>query len=271
VPVSHSLHEAARVALAACDPTEKCALTARLKVDAEEGRLVLCSHETPLPIAQAGRPERPVLVAPEQVPNRRLSVADGHAALLHAIAHIEFNAINLALDCVYRFRGLPDDFYLGWVHVAAEEAEHFQLVCERLNALGAAYGDFPAHNGLWEMAVKTADDPLARMALVPRVLEARGLDATPPIMAKLRGIGDARTLAVLDVILRDEIGHVAWGDRWFRYFCAQQGLDPESCYVDLIDAFEAPWPRPPLNRPARVLAGFSEAELDRLEKPRTER
>jgi uncharacterized ferritin-like protein (DUF455 family) len=209
-----------------------------------------------------------VLVAPEKVPNRRLSAAGGHAALLHAIAHIEFNAINLALDCVYRFRGLPDDFYSSWIDVAVEEAEHFQLVCTRLSRLGAAYGDFPAHNGLWEMAVKTADDPLARMALVPRVLEARGLDATPPIVAKLRTIGDVDTLVVLDIIMSDEIEHVALGDRWFRYFCAQRGLDPESTYLALIDAFDAPWPRPPLNRVARTAAGFSAAELDRLEQPR---
>jgi len=269
--VSDSLHEAARLALAACDPVEKCVLTARLKIDAESGRLELRPEERPVPIGEAGRPERPVLVAPGEVPSRRLSGADGHAALLHAIAHIEFNAINLALDCVYRFRGLPEDFYSGWVDVAAEEAEHFQLVCARLGSVGAAYGDFPAHNSLWEMTVKTADDPLARMALVPRVLEARGLDATPPIMTKLRAIGDAETLAVLDIILRDEIGHVALGDRWFRYFCAQRGLDPEIRYLELIHDYDAPWPRPPLNRSARMTAGFSEAELDRLEQPRLRR
>ena len=159
---------------------------------------------------------------------RRVSSAEGHAALLHAIAHIEFNAINLALDCVYRFRGLAADFYTGWADVAAEEASHFGLVCERLRALGHDYGDFPAHNGLWEMTVKTAHDPLARMALVPRVLEARGLDATPPIMRKLEAIGDAETLRVLEIILRDEIGHVALGDRWFRHFCALRGVEPEA-------------------------------------------
>jgi len=266
--VSNSLHEAARMALAACDPVDKCALTHQLKADVAAGRLGLRPGEKPLPIGDAGRPERPMLVPPEKVPSRRLSAADGHAALLHSIAHIEFNAINLALDCVYRFRGLPDDFYSGWVDVAAEEAEHFQLVCARLSCVGADYGDFPAHNGLWEMTVRTADDPLARMALVPRVLEARGLDATPPIVARLQAIGDTETLAVLDIILRDEIGHVALGDRWFRYFCAQRGLDPEDSYLALIDAFDAPWPRPPLNRPARVAAGFSESELNRLEQPR---
>ncbi|QID18505.1 ferritin-like domain-containing protein [Nitrogeniibacter mangrovi] len=263
-----SIHAAARAALQACDPAHKCALVAALKADADAGRLGPCPDEAPLPIGEPGRPPRPVLIDPAAVPDRRPSAENGHAALLHAIAHIEFNAINLALDCVYRFRDLPEDFYTGWVDVAAEEARHFGLVCDCLAAAGAAYGDFPAHNGLWEMTVKTAHDPLARMALVPRVLEARGLDATPPIMARLRRSGDTRTLAVLDIILRDEIGHVALGDRWFRHFCAQRGLEPEAQYRALIDAFDAPWPRPPLNRPARRRAGFSEQELDRLERPR---
>jgi len=207
-------------------------------------------------------------VAPSDVPNRRPGATGGHAALLHAIAHIEFNAINLALDCAYRFRGLPEAFYRGWIDVAAEESFHFTLVCERLSALGASYGDFPAHDGLWQMTVKTAHDPLARMALVPRVLEARGLDATPPIMAKLGKIGDKKTLEVLEIILRDEIGHVALGDYWFRQFCQQRGLEPEAEYRALIDTLDAPWPKPPLNRSARLQAGFSPRELDTLERPR---
>jgi uncharacterized ferritin-like protein (DUF455 family) len=269
--VPASLHEAAHDALMVCDPAHKCARVAALAAGVEAGALRAGLGDAPRPIGEPGRPVRPELVAPETVPDRRLSASDGHAALLHAIAHIEFNAINLALDCAYRFRDLPEDFYSGWVRVAAEEALHFRLVCERLAAQGAAYGDFPAHNGLWEMTVKTAHDPLTRMALVPRVLEARGLDATPPIMKKLRRIGDAATLEVLDIILRDEIGHVALGDRWFRYFCVQRGLDPEPCYLALMEEFDAPWPRAPLNRPARAQAGFSPEELDRLEGPKPKR
>lgn len=266
-----SLHAAAQAVLLETDPERKCAQVRELAERWEGGLWGLCPDE-PVPVLiEAGRPARPVLVPPDQVPNRRLSAADGHAALLHAIAHIEFNAINLALDCVFRFRGLPTDFYAGWVRVALEESEHFALVCERLAAFGACYGDWPAHNGLWEMCLKTADDPMARMALVPRVLEARGLDATPPIMAKLKRIGDEASLAVLEIILRDEVGHVALGDRWFRYFCAQRGLEPEAQYRALIRNFDAPWPRPPLNRNARRQAGFSEAELDALEHPRDRR
>jgi uncharacterized ferritin-like protein (DUF455 family) len=180
------------------------------------------------------------------------------------VAHIEFNAINLALDCVFRFRGLEADFYADWLRVAHEEAYHFGLVQSRLHALGKRYGDFPAHDGLWQMACKTEHDPLARMALVPRVLEARGLDATPPIIEKLRGVGDRASIEMLDIILRDEIGHVAIGDRWFRHFCAGQGLEPEQTYRDLMLEFDAPWPRRPLNEQARLSAGFSVTELAEL-------
>lgn len=220
------------------------------------------------PACVAGRPAHPVLVQPADLPSRSVGSREGHAALLHAIAHIEFNAIDLALDCAYRFRGLPDAFYAGWLDVAGEEASHFRLVRERLRALGFDYGSFPAHDGLWEMARKTAHDPLARMALVPRLLEARGLDATPPIMRKLERLGDRESLDVLEVILRDEVGHVALGDRWFRHFCQQHGLEPEAAYLSFIEAFDAPRPRPPLHREARLAAGFSAAELEAFETGR---
>ncbi len=268
------LHARAWRALMNPAPDEKSALTHRLHDDWCAGWIGVpqASPVSVLAVDDPGRPERPELIAHTSVPRRKPNTPEGHAALLHAIAHIEFNAINLALDCVYRFRDLPADFYGGWLQVAAEEAYHFGLVCERLAALGHAYGDFPAHRGLWDMAVKTADDPLARMALVPRVLEARGLDATPPIVAGLRRIGDEATIGVLDIILRDEIGHVALGDRWFRHFCAERGLDPEPTYLALMTDFDAPWPPKPLNVEARRKAGFSDAEITRLEggRPRRE-
>lgn len=266
------LHARAFRALMVQSPDEKCAFAQRLWGDWKAGLLVAgAATETPVvPVEDAGRPPRPELIAHTALRSRKPGTPEGHAALLHAIAHIEFNAINLALDCVYRFRGLPDEFYGGWLQVAAEEAYHFGLVCDRLTAVGYAYGDFPAHRGLWDMAVKTAHDPLARMALVPRVLEARGLDATPPIVAALRRIGDSETIAVLDIILRDEIGHVALGDRWFRHFCAERGLEPEATYLSLMVDYAAPWPPKPLNVEARRKAGFSEGEIARLEggKPR---
>lgn len=266
------LHQRALKALMIADPADKSAAVSALCADRRQGALPTPASSL-APVRQVddpGRPPRPELVVHTSMPRRKPGSPGGHAALLHAIAHIEFNAINLALDCVYRFHGLPDDFYDGWLQVAAEEAYHYGLVVDRLAALGHAYGDFPAHRGLWDMAVKTAGDPLVRMALVPRVLEARGLDATPPIVAALRRIGDEATIAVLDIILRDEIGHVALGDRWFRHFCGQRGLEPEATYLSLMREFDAPWPPRPLNVEARQRAGFSSAEIACLEagKPR---
>lgn len=264
-----SVHQAALAALMARGLDEKVAATRALRAAWEAGDLrVLEASSIPEAVREPGRPERPVLVSPRDVPRRRPSSAAGHQALLHAVAHIEFNAINLALDCVYRFTGLPAEFYAGWLQVAEEEAGHFDLVRARLLSLGLDYGDLPAHDGLWEMACKTAHDPLARMALVPRVLEARGLDAAPPMVAKLRALGDQASVAVLEIILRDEVGHVALGDRWFRHFCRERGLPPEATYLHLLQALDAPWPVPPLNLEARRRAGFGEEELRRLACPK---
>ncbi len=220
-----------------------------------------------------GRPALPPLVAPAEVPHRSPFTAAGRAALIHAICHIEFNAINLALDAVWRFDGMPADFYRDWLRVAFEEAQHFTLLHEHLQTLGHRYGDFPAHDGLWEMAEKTRHDIVARMALVPRTLEARGLDATPLIQARLRKVGapDARgrchapdalvACDLLDIILRDEIGHVAIGNHWYRWLCERQGLDPVAHYGVLVARHSAPRLRPPFNEAARRQAGFSEQEL----------
>lgn len=225
--------------------------------------LALSPPAAPLP----GRPDRPELVPPMQVPHRSPHTNEGLAALLHAIAHIEFNAIHLALDAVWRFPGMPPDFYRDWLRVADEEATHFGLLRVHLQSLGHDYGDFPAHNGLWEMCVKTQDDITARMALVPRTLEARGLDATPLIQARLRKVGTPAALGaidILDVILRDEIGHVAIGNRWYGWLCARQGLEPLAHYRALARLHHAPRLKPPFNDAARRAAGFSQPELDDL-------
>ena len=208
-----------------------------------------------------GRPERPLLVPPHKVPRRRAGSATGRAALLHAVAHIEFNAINLALDAVVRFSGLPSEFYLDWATVAAEESQHFLLLAGHLVTLGQAYGDFPAHDGLWEAARKTAGDPLARMALVPRVLEARGLDVTPGMQARLREAGDLAAADILARILHDEIGHVAVGNRWYRWLCAERGLEPIATFRRLCADHGQSLPRPPFNLPARLAGGFAPEEL----------
>ncbi len=219
------------------------------------------SLELPEPAGVPGRPDRPLLVAPGAVAPRDVATGEGRAALLHALAHIEFNAVNLALDAVWRFAFMPRAYYLDWMRVAVEEAQHFRLLCERLATLDRAYGDFPAHDGLWEMARKTAGDVLARMALVPRTLEARGLDASPQIRAKLARVGDMASAAVVDRILCDEIGHVAIGNRWFRHVCAERGLTPAPAYERLARIHGAPRLRGPFNIAARRAAGFDEDEL----------
>jgi uncharacterized ferritin-like protein (DUF455 family) len=214
----------------------------------------------PLP----GRPARPELVHPARVARRSPAKPEGLAALLHAIAHIEFNAINLALDAAWRFDGMPREFHLDWVHVAGEEAYHFTLLREHLASLGCAYGDFSAHDGLWIMCEKTKDDVVARMALVPRTLEARGLDATPQIQDKLRQVGTPaamRAVEILDIILRDEVGHVAIGNRWYKWLCDRQGLDPVALYPQLVERYAAPKLHPPFNEDARRRAGFTPEEI----------
>lgn len=211
-----------------------------------------------------GRPQRPQLLPATQVPSRSPFTAAGRAALLHAVAHIEFNAINLALDAVWRFPGMPEAYYRDWQRVAAEEALHFSLLAEHLASLGCQYGDFAAHDGLWAMAERTAQDITARMALVPRTLEARGLDATPPMQAKLARAGDQRAVEILEIILRDEVGHVAVGNHWYRWLCTQQGLDAEQHFALLMQRHAAPRPRPPFNEAARRAAGFSDAEIQAL-------
>ena len=211
-----------------------------------------------------GRPERPELFAKLQFKKLSLRTTEGRAALIHSLAHIELNAIDLALDIVWRFDGMPAAFYADWLQVAREEALHFELLRDHLRALGSAYGDFPAHTGLWDMAERTKHDLLARLALVPRTLEARGLDASPAVRAKLMGAGDRRAGEILDIILRDEIGHVAVGNRWYRHECAKLGLDPVAIYPGLAERYEAPRPRAPFNLEARRAAGFEEAELQEL-------
>ncbi len=251
------------------DPDQKIELTRRAAADWRAGELALEDPIPPQDLAEPGRPERPELVPPRALAKRSAKGTAGggqaRAALIHAVAHIEFNAINLAWDAAYRFRGLPRAYYDDWVGVAAEEALHFGLMRDRLRTLGHEYGDFPAHDGLWSMARRTAADPLARMALIPRVLEARGLDVTPGMIARLRAAGDGETADCLAIILRDEVGHVAAGTRWFRFLCAERGHQPEGQYFELLDRYLGGEVRGPLNLADRRRAGFTEAELERLQ------
>jgi uncharacterized ferritin-like protein (DUF455 family) len=211
-----------------------------------------------------GRPARPQLVAPRLVGRRSMVTVEGRAMLIHALAHIEFNATNLALDALWRFPGMPAEYYADWLRVAKEEGIHFAMLAAHLDLLGYKYGDFPAHDSLWEMVEKTRGDVVARMALVPRTLEARGLDAIPPLRAKLAQAGDLAAAKILDRILQDEIGHVEIGNRWYRYLCEQRGLEPGTTYDELAVRYAAPVLKGPFNIEARRLAGFTEAELTDL-------
>ncbi len=253
-----------RAALTETDPQAKCRRVERLWSTVVDGAFVPVDPG-PGTVPDVGRPSRPALVHPAKLPRRGLGTVEGRVALIHAVAHIEFNAINLGLDAALRFPDMPDAFYHDWLSVAADEARHFCLLSDRLADLGAAYGDLPAHNGLWDMAEKTAGDVLLRMALVPRVLEARGLDVTPGMIDKLRSVGDDATVACLEIILDEEIRHVAIGSHWFRFCCAARGLAPEATFRRLLkDHFGGPL-RGPFNHPARREAGFSAPELEALE------
>jgi len=257
------LRAAALDALCFADPAAKLAAVAAF---AAEGLAVDTQREIAEPPGVPGRPQRPRLVRPGEVAQRSVATAQGRAALVHALAHIEFNAINLALDITWRFAGLPDLFYREWARVAVEEAAHFSLLQARLSELGVAYGDFPAHDGLWEMAAKTRTDLVARLALVPRTLEARGLDASPAVRAKFASAGDAKSAQIVDVILRDEIGHVATGNRWFRFACAELRIDQTGAQAAAVVRYGAPVLRGPFNLTARRSAGFSDEELQELSK-----
>jgi len=259
---THDLSTVTLAALLESHPDAKVARVHHLARAWQAGQVTIDPQAgAALNIEDPGRPERPQLVAPHALAHRGLGSAQGRIALLHAVAHIEFNAINLALDAAYRFRGLPPSFYADWIGVADDEARHFEMLTGRLAELGANYGDLPAHNGLWEMAVRTASDPIARMALVPRVLEARGLDVTPGMIARLRAVGDTTSAAILGVILDEEVEHVAIGSRWFAWLCKRAGIDPEVTFARLLGEVSPAALRGPLNHVQRRAAGFSEAEL----------
>lgn len=218
-------------------------------------------NHLPLP----GRPLKPELVDPRTVKVRAVGSEQGRAALLHAIAHIEFNAINLALDIIWRFPNMPEQFYTDWLRVAKEECYHFGLIREHLQAMGYDYGDFVAHSGLWDMSEKTTDDLIARLALVPRTLEARGLDVNPGMQEKFAQIGDNKAVEILSIILRDEVGHVEIGNRWYKYLCQQHQLDPVKHYAHLLVSYGTSKPRGPFNVADRMKAGFTQEEIDWLQ------
>ncbi|MBL8521226.1 MAG: ferritin-like domain-containing protein [Betaproteobacteria bacterium] len=260
---THSLRPLALEHLLIVDARAKCAAVraadwSGAPVDA--AARIVCLETLP------GRAHLPVLVSPHRVPQRSCTTRQGRAALIHALAHIESNAVNLALDIAWRFADLPIPFYRDWIGVAREEALHFEWLDAHLATLGHRYGDFPAHNGLWDVAEKTRDDVLARLALVPRVMEARGLDVSPGIRDKLLQAGDHAGAAILTRILEDEVGHVAIGNRWFHALCKARGIEPESFEARERAARDGPVPKGPFNREARLRAGFTDREIAALER-----
>ena len=259
------IRQAALHWLCECDAEVKSAGVRRLAQTWAAKKLVMDVAATlSIVSVNPGHPSKPELVSPLSVKRRAMNTPEGRAAMIHALVHIEFNAINLALDALWRFADMPHTYYVDWLKVADEEALHFSLLADHLKSQGFAYGDFSAHNGLWDMAVKTQHDVLARMALLPRTMDARGLDVVPGMRAKLIQAGDIAVGPILDIVMRDEIGHVAIGNRWFNYLCEQRGLEPETTYAALVAEHNAVPRRGPFNIEARRAAGFSERELANL-------
>jgi uncharacterized ferritin-like protein (DUF455 family) len=259
-----NLFEAALTCIEINDPAEKASRAHHIYQSWCAGQLEAVTVTKPQRIENPGRPIQPQLVNPKQVPKRGFNSRPGLNKLAHAIAHIEFNAINLALDAVYRFRDMPDDFYTDWLRVAAEEASHFNMLSGYLVANNVQYGDYDAHNGLWEMALKTEHDVMVRMALVPRVLEARGLDVTPVMIARLKKVGEQQLVDILEVIHREEIGHVLIGTKWFNFVCQQRGLSPHDVFTDLLRNHGKGIIQGPFDEASRLQAGFTEEEMQRL-------
>lgn len=245
---------------------EKLEVTHKARQLLENNNLDLSPTQTIRAISEVKFPEKPELLPVRNMPKRSLTSTEGVSAFFHAIAHVEFVAIYLAWDIIYRFRGMPDQFYRDWLIIADEEALHFQLIRTHLQSMNKDYGDLPAHSGLWDHAKETASDLLARLAMIPRCMEARGLDVTPALIAKFQSLGDSASVALLTRILNDEVGHVERGSYWFKVVCQQQGMEPEITYQQLIKQYyRGGKPKGPFNREMRIIAGFSETELDWLE------
>lgn len=264
--MSDDLYQQVEDALLECDAERKSQAVIALYRSWKDGALSRNNASTILPVGTPGRPLLPELVSPRGLGRRSTATAEGRIGLMHAIAHIEFNAINIALDAIYRFREMPDQFVFDWLLVASEEVRHFNLLNQYLLDNGVFYGALKAHNGLWEMVCKTRDDVLHRMALVPRVMEARGLDVTPLMITRLSNSGDRRAVEILQEIYRDEIGHVRIGNYWFHNLCSERQLDAIDTFRGLVEIYLKGKLRGPFNWPARLQAGFETGELKAMEQ-----
>ena len=266
-----NLYQQTEDALLESNPRRKCELTFALAALWQQSKLPRISQVDGivfkiLALDEPGQPVLPELVNPRHLKRRSMSSAAGRIGFLHAFAHIEFNAINIALDAVYRFREMSDEYVSDWLLVASEEAKHFLLLDDCLTERGSFYGEHDAHRGLWDMVCKTRHDILHRMALVPRVMEARGLDVTPSMINKFNQANDLRAVEILEIIYRDEIGHVRIGNFWYQTLCDERKLDSTQTFSDLIDFYMDGKLRGPFNYPARLEAGFEKSELESLEQ-----
>ena len=265
-----NIYEQSRKALLLSDPDEKLELTMQLSSRWAAGELEWHEGEAPQQLNEPGRPEKPEFVSPAAVNKRKMGKEEGRAALIHALAHIELTAVNLALDSVYRYRDMPQEYYSDWMQCAGEEATHFLALRERLREMGYDYGSFTAHNELWNMAVDTADDMMDRMGIVHRVFEARALDVVPKTIKKFDNLGDQKMVKILTMIANEEVGHVSSGTRWFQYRCAEKGLDPDTTFIELLWKYMKGPLKGPFNHEIRMQAGFSANELqlmEAMEKP----
>ena len=260
------LYQAVEEALLQADPEIKCILVSTIFKRWSKGELSIDNDSPVLAMDKPGRPELPRLIDPRELERRSTASEQGQACLLHAFAHIEFNAINIALDAAYRYRDMPDRFIGDWLLVASEEAKHFKLLSQELIDRGYFYGSFDAHDGLWDMVCRTRHDVLHRIALVPRVMEARGLDVTPSMIERFKQIGAQKAVEILEIIYRDEIGHVRTGNHWYQFVCEQRGLDAAETFKILVGQYLNGKLRGPFNRSARLEAGFEEAEISALEQ-----
>ena len=261
---TNNLFEMALDCLLLNDPQQKITATLSLHKSHLAGELNLQPLAEVRQVTVPGRPAKPALVDPREVPRRGFSSLKARLALAHAITHIEVNAINLALDAVYRFQHMPAQYYTDWCRVAAEEAQHFTMLSDYLESHGLSYGEQAAHNGLWEMAVKTDSDVMARMALVPRVLEARGLDVTPTMIKKLQASGETGLVSVLQVIFDEEVGHVKIGSYWYKILCKERNLDSQKTFIALIEKYMQGAKFGPFETAARLQAGFTNEEMQSL-------
>ena len=252
------INDAVRAVLEAPDPRVKAALARQAFADWSHGALGVDKQAPSNWPDRPARPDRPLLLAPRKMPTRKLGSEKGRAAQIHALAHIELNAIDLACDMAGRFcdRGLDDSFYGDWLSIAADEARHFLMLEKRLNDMGFGYGDFPAHDGLWEAAYDTRHDLAARLAIVPMVLEARGLDVTPGMIKRFNKAGDTATVSILETIYEDEKSHVAAGVKWFHEVCSSENIDPTQCFHNKLNDYFKGKLKPPFNEAARTAAGM---------------